>query len=412
MKYILGFLLVLFASYADIFLFRINIVPRPPSEFLIPLFIILGFIRYSIVDLYDITKTHTFKLLAFIIFISMVFAAFSNASSDVIITEIALNFITLFLYVIAVQFFRTENKSLVTAVVVMGLLVSGGSVMYDFLVGLPSYSLKLANSVRKGGFGENPNQAASGIKFIALAALVNLTETKILKSVVITFLLIAVFLTFSRSGLVSVFFILVFGAMNNWSNKFPKDPSVLVQNSFKLILLFAVLYISLIAFSNVIRTNFPQFTRGEAGKRLDLLSGKSDKSNISSDAIEGGRADLVFVYIDEFMQNPFGYGTGYTSDKKANGDKLNTHNYYLYLAVNFGYIAFIVYLIYIAYNVRLAFKHNQFYYLIFTILFFLEGFFTHTIFHERPIVLSLAFFDSIIYRKSLNSSNISKTITQ
>lgn len=412
MKYILGLLIVLFTSYSDIFLFRIGIVPVEPSMFLIPLFIFLGFIKYSVTGLIEIFTTHTFRFFGFITFLSIVYAAFSNARSEVIITEIALNFITLFMYLIAIQFFRTESKQLVTVVMVLGLLVCGGSVLYDFFVGLPNYSMKLANSVRKGGFGENPNQAASGIKFLALGALVLVHKSKYFKFFIIAFMLLAVFMTFSRSGLVSVFFILVFGAINNWSDKFQKDPRALFISLFKLLILFFVIYVSLIALSNVIRANFPQFTRGEAGKRLDLLTGQSEKSNISSDAIEGGRATLLLDYFIEFKQNPLGLGTGYSTDKTANGGKLNTHNYFIYLAINLGFIAFVCFLIYLAYNARVAFKYDQFYYLIFAILFFLEGFFTHTLFHERPIILCLAFFDSLIYTRQTNSEGELKTITQ
>ncbi|WP_340155443.1 O-antigen ligase family protein [uncultured Winogradskyella sp.] len=405
MKYLLGLLLVLFASYADIFLFRVNVVPLEPSMFLIPLFIVIGFLKYSITDMYDILKSHTFRFFAFITLLTILYSVFTKASEEVIITEISLNFITLLLYIIAVHFFRTESKPLVTTVIIVGLLLCGGSVVYDLMFGLPNQSLKLAQSVRKGGFGENPNQAASGIKFLALCALVLIWNKKYARFFVLTFLLITVFVTFSRSGLVSVFFILALGAINNWSNQFQKNPVAMILSFFKLIVLFIFIAISLVVLANVIRANFPQFTRGEAGKRLDLLTGQSEASNISSDAIEGGRGTLLLEYFDEFKQNPLGLGTGYSSDKKANGGKLNTHNYYLYLAVNLGFLALLLYIIFNAYNIRLAFKHNQFYYLIFTLLFFLEGFFTHSIFHERSILVCLAFFDSQIYKTQIKLIN-------
>ena len=271
MKYLLGLLLVLFASYADIFLFRVNVVPLEPSMFLIPLFIVIGFLKYSITDMYDILKSHTFRFFAFITLLTILYSVFTKASEEVIITEISLNFITLLLYIIAVHFFRTESKPLVTTVIIVGLLLCGGSVVYDLMFGLPNQSLKLAQSVRKGGFGENPNQAASGIKFLALCALVLIWNKKYARFFVLTFLLITVFVTFSRSGLVSVFFILALGAINNWSNQFQKNPVAMILSFFKLIVLFIFIAISLVVLANVIRANFPQFTRGEAGKRLDLL---------------------------------------------------------------------------------------------------------------------------------------------
>jgi hypothetical protein len=405
MKYILAILLILLSTYSDIFLFRIGIIPLPPSSFLIPLFLALAGLKYSVIDYIDIFKTHSFKMLGLILFLSIVYAAITKASFTVIIEKISLNAITLLLYLYAVQFFRTESKKIVIFVLVISLFILGGSVLYDFSIGLPKYSKALAGSVRKGGFGENPNQAASGIKFLALAALVYISDTKTLKYFVIIFMLFTVFLTFSRSGLLSVIMILGFGSLNNWHYNFKTTASVLFSRSMKLLILFAVLWISLLALSNVIRNNFPQFTRGEAGKRLDLLTGQSKSNDLQKEAISGGRGDLLISYFEDFMENPLGYGTGYSSDKKANNGKLNTHNYYLYLGVNLGFIALVIYLIYVVYNVKFAYNHDQFYYFIFALLFLLEGFFTHSIFYERPIIICLAFFDSLVYRKNTTVAN-------
>lgn len=401
MKYALAILLVILCSYSDIFLFRIGIVPVEPSGLIIPLFIAAGFVRYSIKDFGDLVKTHTFSMFFWITIMALIYSGFTRAHQMVVITEIVLNIITLLMYLIAVQFFRKEDKTLVIATICGGFLVLGGSVLYDFFIGLPNYSMSLAQSVRKGGFGENPNQAASGIKFLALASLVHLTDKKLLKNFVIIFMLFSVFMTFSRSGLVSVIFILMLGSINSWNHRFGKDVPQMVQNSFKLMMLLIGLYLCLLVIASLLRANFPQFTRGDAGKRLDLLTGKVDKRNVGNAAVEGGRADLLFEYYNRFKQNPLGHGTGYSSDKRVNGGKLNTHNYYLFLAVNLGFIALLIYVIYVLYNIRVAFKHDQFYYLIFAILFILEGFFTHNLFHERPVVLTLAFFDAQVYNKYL-----------
>jgi hypothetical protein len=378
-----------------------GIVPVEPSGLIIPLFVAVGFVRYSLNDLGDLVRTHTFRMFFWITILAIVYSAFTRAHQMVIITELVLNIITLLMYLVAVQFFRKEDRTLVIATICGGLFVLGGSVLYDFFIGLPNYSMSLAQSVRKGGFGENPNQAASGIKFLALASLVHLTDQKILKNAVIIFMFFAVFMTFSRSGLVSVIFIIMLGAINSWNHRFGKDVAQMIQNSLKLVMLLIGLYMCLLVLAGILRANFPQFTRGDAGKRLDLLTGKVDKRNVGSAAVEGGRATLLFEYWQRFKQNPLGYGTGYSSDKRANGGKLNTHNYYLFLAVNLGFVALLIYVIYVFYNIRVAFKYDQFYYLIFAILFILEGFFTHNLFHERPVVLTLAFFDAQVYNKYL-----------
>jgi O-Antigen ligase len=399
MKYILSVLIILFASYTDVFLFRIDIIPVPPAEFLLPLFFVVFLLRYSIKEFIDVFKSHSFKLFFLILILSIVFGALSNATFEVIKTEIVLNIITLLIYVFVLHFCRAENKKLVTITLFLAFTILSVSILYDFFIGLPEYSLKLVQSARKGGFGENPNRAASGIKFLGLCVLLLLHNKKTKRHWIITILVISVFLTFSRSGTISVILILMLGTMNNWDSTFQLDIKIFFKSFFKIIFLFTILYVALLSFSEVIKENFPAFTRGAAGQRMDLLLGKSDKGFIEEDAMSGGsgRGNLFISYLNDFMANPFGYGTGYSTDKTFN--KLNTHNYYLYMAVNYGILAIILYLVYICYSLNLSIKLSQFYYFIFFILFIFEGFITHSIFFERPILISLAFFDSQIYRK-------------
>ena len=404
MKYIIAVLLVLFASYADIFLFRIGIIPVQPSLFLIPFFLILCALNYSIKSYFDLFKSHTFKIFSAILLFSIVYAAFSPAETPIIIEKISLDIITLFFYIFAVQFFREEKKSLVFLVIFFAFLTLAGSVCYDFLIGLPKYNIKLEDAVRKGGFGENPNQAASGIKFLALGVLVFLHRFKAKKILFISVMVISVFLTFSRSGIISVILILVFGTANNWNINFKISIPILFKSLFRMAFLFTGMYLGLVLFAGVIKDNFPAFTRGSAGERLDLLLGKGKGSVIAEDTGSGGgRGDLLLRYVDRFVENPLGYGTGYTNMRKYNG--LNTHNYYLFLAVNYGFIAFILYLVYIWYGYKLAFRKDQFYYLIFLTLIVFEGFISHSIYYERALLISLAFFDSLLYKQNYKTES-------
>src|SRR5690606_5127787 len=164
MKYFLVFLLILFASYSDIFLFRIGIVPVPPSNFLLPLFIFLAFIRYSVKDYYDIFKTTSFKFLIFLFIISLLYPVPTKADSSIITTIISLEVLSILLYLFSFQIFKSEGAKLVKIFIASSFIILAGSVWYDFFIGLPIYNIDLAQSVRKGGFAENPNQAASGIK--------------------------------------------------------------------------------------------------------------------------------------------------------------------------------------------------------------------------------------------------------
>ena len=398
MKYILGILIILFASYTDIFLYRVNVIPVTPSSFLIPLFFALFVIKYNIKDILTRFKSHTFKFFFFILVLSVLYSSFAKAPSDVLITIISLDVINIILYVFILHFFCVEDKQTIFIVIFVAFIILAGSVWYDFIFGLPKNNLTLEQMVRKGGFGENPNKAASGIKFLALGVLFFLENVKTKKYLFVALMVISVFVTFSRSGTVSVILILLLGTINNWSSSFQIDLPKLIKNGFRLIILFSILYLTLLVLAGVIKENFPAFTRGAAGERMDLLLGQSEKSAIAEDTGSGGgRGDLFFKYIDTFVSNPLGSGTGFSSDKNFN--HLNTHNQYLYFAVNYGIFGLLAFLFFIGYSINFSINMNQFYTFIFFFIFVFEGLIAHDIFSERAILVSLAFFDSLLYRK-------------
>lgn len=398
MKYILAVLLILFASFSDMFLFLVGVIPFQPSSFLIPLFIIISIVTYSIKDFFDLFKSHTSMLfIAFILF-SVIYSAFSPASQEVIVMEIALNVITFMLYIFTVQFFRSENKKLGVLVLFISFIILSGSLFYDFFIGLPKFNVSLEEMVRKGGFGGNPNRTASGLKFLALCILAYLYHSKSKRSIFILLMVVSVFFTFSRGGILSIVLILIMGTANNWNSKIQINPLQLFKSVFSMVFLFASLFLILNLLSVVIKENVPAFSRGSAGERLDMLTGQSKKNTVEYEVnLEGSRSDLLLKYSSLFAENPLGYGTGYTTDKTFN--PLNTHNQYLYYAVNFGFLAILVYLMYFAYGIKLTLKFDQFYYLIFIVLLLFEGFVTHNIFVNKSVLITLAFFDSLIYKK-------------
>jgi len=308
------------------------------------------------------------------------------------------------MYVYVVHFFRTEDKKFVFLVVLMAFAVLALSVWYDYIVGLPKFSKNLEDMARKGGFGENPNQASSAMKFLALCVLVYLQQSKTKRALFITAMIVSIFMTFSRSGIISIILIIILGTANSWSAKFKINPLRLFQSSFKMIIVFSILFVGLVMFAGVIKSEFPELARGAMGDRIDLLTGQSEDSVISEDlGSGGGRGDIFLKFLDKFIKNPLGYGTSYTSDMRYTTH--NTHNQYLYYAVNFGFVALFIYLLYLAVSINLSLKHNQFYYLIFIILLMFEGFVAHSIFFNRCMLISLAFFDSLIYKKGINQIN-------
>ena len=410
-KKILLVLLVLFASYADIFLFRMGIVPVQPAQSLIPLFLGLFFIYYAPKSYLDILNTHTFKFVFFILVLKILYSIPSKADGKIITEEIVRQVITMLLYLAALHTFRTATQKEVRLFFIASVALLAGSVWYDFFIGLPKYNLDLAQSLRKGGFGENPNQSSSGIKFLSLGLLFLLNKNVLARNTLIFFMVSSVFLTFSRSGIVSIILILLVGTFNSWSTELKIDPIKQSKNIFKIIILFVALYGALLVFANFIRSEVPAFTRGAAGARMDLLLGKSDDVIMeSNDDSELSRFGLFKKYLNDFYDNPMGYGTGYSADRAFN--QLKTHNYFLYFAVNFGFIALLAYVFYLVKNLRLAMQSKQFYYLVFGLILMLEGLFSHSIMIERAILISIAFFDSIIYKKTENVTSESAVIKE
>ena len=92
-----------------------------------------------------------------------------------------------------VQFFRTESKIIVFLSIFLSFVVLSSSVWYDYIVGLPKFTKAAEEMIRKGGFGENPNQAASAMKFLGLCVLVFLQSVKAKRILFIIALLVSVF---------------------------------------------------------------------------------------------------------------------------------------------------------------------------------------------------------------------------
>lgn len=395
MKYIIAFILILFASFADIFLYKIGLIPFQPSYFLLPLFLVICIIRYAVKDILAICKTHSFKYFCSILLLSIIYAAISPASTDIIIQDIVLNLLTILLYLYIIQFFKYEPRWLGFFVVFTSFAVLASSVWYDYFVGLPKFSRNIEEMVRKGGFGENPNQAASALKFLALCVLVYLQNSKIKRISFIIVIVASVFITFSRSGMISIILILILGISNNWKKTFNLNPQKLFISSFNMIFLFVGLYIGLVFFAGFLKSQFPELGRGAIGERIDLLLGKGETRISTEDVGTGGRGDLLFKYIDAFKDWPLGYGTGFSADRRYNS--MNPHNYYLYIAIDYGFLALLIYFFYLAISVKTSIRRNQFYFLIFMILLIFEGLIADHIYFVRPILICLAFFDSFLY---------------
>ncbi len=411
MRVFLTVLLILFASYADIFLYRRGIIPVSPAYFLIPLFFALFFVYNNLLNFLALTRSHTFKFYLALAVLSIVYAIISPANSEIILISIVLYVIGLLLYIFATHHFRTSSRYILGFFLVLAFLTLSGSLWYDTFVGLPLPTKLVLGNIRKGGFGENPNVTASGIKFISLALLFFFRKKVFWRYFFLIITIASVFLTFSRSGVVSVLVIVFALILNNWEATFNITAKSFFTKGIKILLFLSIVYAALYFSMDVLKSQIPEFAEGDIAKRIDQLLGKSDAAILNQDDnSQFGRNSLRKRFTEYVLDNPFGYGTGYASDKTIN--PVNSHNYYLFIATEYGLLGLVTLLFFIYRCFRLAIRHNQFYYFVLATLLFLEGFISHGMFEERALILTIAFFDSYLYpfEKDMSKKSVTDNI--
>jgi hypothetical protein len=387
MKYLLFILLFIFTTSLDRYLFNSGVIPLEPSKFFIPLFLIISVLSYKYELYLSVFKTHTFKFFLIFFFLSIFFSTISEASFEVVITDIVNKIITLMLFTMAMCFFHKYDIKLTKTLFFISIVVLGLSIWYDTFFGLEFTKIGL----RKGGFATSPNAASSAIKLLGFCLIINIKNSKS-RLLLLLFIASTIFITFSRSGFLSLLIIIIFLVINQWSPKFNVNAWKLISSSFKIIAIGLVSYFILLNIADILQKQIPEFSEGSAGKRIDLLLGRSNPNDIMFlDQGESGRETVALKFIDLFKDNPFGYGTGYTSDIEINST--NTHNYYLTAAIDFSIIGLLVLIWFLFSGFKFAIKFNYYYYFIFFILLFFECFVSHDLFTHRAIIISLAFMD-------------------
>ena len=369
-----------------------GIFPYRPAHFFIPCFIGLSIISFNIKDYPYIFKTHTFRFFLIFGLLAAIFATQGYASSETVLTMITNSAITLLLYFFSVMVFTKTDIKVARTFFIISLVVLVLSLWYDMFVGLDKQSTEL----RKGGFASNPNITASAFKFMGLCLLLMYRKNKQMRLILLIILVSSIFMTFSRSGVVGIVICILLLLMNEWKRHFNLNIQNAVGTIFKGAAILVLAYIVLLNLANFIQKEIPEFTQGEAGKRIELLLGRSSSPGmIKDDQRQKGRQGLALSYLNNFMDNPFGNGTGFTADKQINSK--DTHNYYLKVAVEFGIVGLGVFLIYLFYSLRLAVKRDNFYYLVLIVMLMFESLISHGLFVEKPIIIALAFMDSNLY---------------
>ena len=414
MRYILFSLIILFVSFSDLFLFRMHIIPFSPANFLVPVFLLFSVVTFHVNNYFKYLRTHTFVYFLLYFLISVFYGLNSIVDSAEVQTAMVLSLITLLIYSFCLILFIKSSEKEIRLFLLIGLSVMAASIWYDMFLGLPTKNLELIGSARKGGFAENPNVAASSVKFLGLGLLFLYRKVKTMRTIVLALTFSSVFLTFSRSGLISVLMIIILLILNEWKVYFNLKINRLILTGMKTIIILGVFYSLLLVFADVIRQEVPAFREGDASDRLDFLTGQSKADLVSKDDNSNyGRKTLVIRYLDDFYSNPFGLGTGYCSDKKINFK--NTHNFYLRTAVEFGIIGLLIFIVFLVKSIKLAFTSDNFYYFVFILLILFECLISHFLFQEKPIIIVLALMDANLYfknRKANTKQNFEPTTIQ
>jgi len=399
-RYILVTILILFASYADVFLFRLGYIPGgSPATFLMPIFLVFLFLGYPLYELLENFKSKTFIFLVIIFLISLFYSFNSVISPSVVQEVIQMEFMSIVLFFGAFQVFKSADTKLLFYFAIISFLVLASSIWYDFFIGLPRTNLRLSEGLRKGGFGENANFSARGLMFLSVIVFYLLGK---FKRTFLNFMIFVVasstLLTLSRSGILGVGLLLFTGILFNWEDNIQFNPIRQTLSFFKIITVFTLLFFTLSFLAEVIRNEIPSYGRGAAGARLALLTGSGQSNAIEIKANSDlGRITLFSNFFEDFMDKPLGHGNGYSRDQRIN--HLNTHNQYLIYAVDYGIIGIVLYLVLLIRMFTGGLKNNKLFYIIFVILIVFQGIFTHNLFFERAVLLTVAFFEAMLLRE-------------
>lgn len=383
--WIISILLILFLSVSDIFFYRIGWLPAEPSVTLLPVFFTIAILGWH--DRIHILKKYRGRnpFLVFLI-ISIVYIQFGELSASIYV--IGNHGITFLLFFTSGLFFLKASPKEVFKIFLVSFLILGGSILYDMFAGSSS-------DIRGAGFAENPNNAALRLIFLLIAVLrfVNNKRVAILFSLA-SFLL--VFLTLSRSGviiLLGTVFVLLPAKFSTL-----RKVTQLPIRIFRALPVFIVLLLVLSKLLIILPDYFPAFEHRAAMERIQQISGKGSLVNDSD--VDGGRINIFKDYLELYLDNIMGYGTGYSLNRDFY-DKA-THNMFLRFAIDYGIIGVVALFMFLYRFLRQSVSLNHFYMLTLMLAGLIACFFTHSLFENRTFIIVFSFLSIDMYQKKIN----------
>ena len=377
MKNIISVLFCLILSVADIYLYRKGILFAQPAFSIIPLLLVLVFLYKKNFSFYKQNK-NSFLFFLILFLLSVLFSCFSDYNQ--IITKIGLSLLSILIYIASFNFFLKLNTLEIRKIFIVAILLLGSSMLNDLL-----FNIDLG--LRGAGFAENPNSAAFRINFMIVALLFTISK-KIQKIIILVFGFILVFLTLSRGGVILNLIIIILSIANDYNDKFTFKfiRQRIISTTLKLltiVFIFSSISVSLIKF-------VPAFQTSTVESRINsLLLNESIINNVDIDT--GGRINIFNNYLKLISENPFGYGTGMSSNR--NLFPSSTHNMFLRFFIDFGFLGFSFYLFFVIRGLNISLNERNIYYLMFFLLIIFSSFLENNLTENRSFLVSLAVMD-------------------
>lgn len=377
--YILATIIFLFLVNGDIWLTRLGLLPNP-SMFIIPLFVSLSILNFfNKRTSMKLGLSHWWYLL--LILFSILFSTVRY--SAMLIPALSLSIINYFIYCSSLLFFSNASHSQEKKIFLLA---------YFFLLSTILYELFFSDGgvARGAGIDENPNSAAIKLTILGLMSLSLLKNRIFVKKLFCIVIFLSVFLTLSRSGMIISIISLMFFNIVDFKSIF--SFLLIRKNILKGFLTLFILSIFLAAVIPLVISYVPGFTSRGSQERIHQIMGQDELINTGDD---DGRIRIFYDYLDLILSNPLGYGTGSSMDRSFY--RSATHNTFLRLSIDFGIISFFIYLFYI---IRMLTISNSSLLFAFMIVVFFSSFFTNTLFENRTFIVSLAFVECSILKKS------------
>jgi O-antigen ligase len=228
---------------------------------------------------------------------------------------------------------------------------------------------------RAAGFGVNPN-AASTFVILALMGCLNWKDDRITVPQLVAMAIAggAVFLTLSRAGLLTYVAVCGFYFVRTLKTRGARTGLILLTMGLPAALALA-------AASDRLRDSIPMLEYTTS--RLEAFTGDMSAMDHGSDS----RVELLLGYLEMAIERPW---LGWGNNVLLPGMDVYAHNIYIWRWVQQGCISLFAVMLLLKTTFTLGVTLNSIECKLFAVFLFIQGWFSHNLFEDRPIILTWA----------------------